>query len=847
MPTISSLDLVLAAAKDLITALQNPSPGSPLAPTTDSQTQALKQLADIFYDCAKRSPLLEAKESASEPRVDHPSIQPPPSLEVRTHDDVTNPEPDAEPRVDPSNEPNPTLTPSVPPGFPPLQSPPSSTPLVHTPTTSVPRVPIVITQEEPTYDNTAKGTTRRRRPRRKNNSTTKTTQVTKRSANTVANAIQGKHLLNTINAHAIITTDPQDPNIAALDAEYAMPKGFAYSTIDPTTGKEQTYRQVLQGPNAERWYANCVKEMGALAQGINPKDNNGTNTIFFIKHTDVPQGKTPTYLRIAINYRPEKTDPFRVRFTAGGDRVQYSGNVSTPTADISTVKILLNSIISTKGARCLGLDLKLFYLNHIMKIFEYMRIPVWCIPKVIMENYNLYPLVHNGFVYCEIRKGMYGLPQAGRIAYEGLMEHLKPYGYAPVPHTPGLWRHESRPTLFTLIVDDFAVKYLSKDDANHLLDALKTKYEVEEDWDATLYSGMSIDWDYDNGTCDISMPGYTEKALQCFNHPTPLAPEDSPYPWEPPKYGQSVQYTEMDTSKPLNKEETKRIQEICGTFLFQGRTVNPLILPALGSLASQQAAPTEATKTAANHFLNYMATHPDPIMHFKRSDMHLEIDSDSSYLSETKSRSRAAGYHYLTNKRTTPKELPPQAKDPLPDMNAPVHVHCSIMPMIVSSAAEAEFGGCYYNAKDATIIRTCLEEMGHPQPPTPIACDNTTGVGILNDTIKQRRSKAMDMCFHWSKDRERQGQFLFYWRPGDGNHADYFTKHHSPAHHRKMRRFYMHEPDANVRQQQLLGGRKKYTIHSLVDSSHLAGLVPGEGVLILPRIRVTRNRPARRA
>ena len=165
-------------------------------------------------------------------------------------------------------------------------------------------------------------------------------------------------------------------------------------------------------------------------------------------------------------------------------------------------------------------------------------------------------------------------------------------------------------------------------------------------------------------------------------------------------------------------------------------------------------------------------------------------------------------------------------------MNAPVHVHSSIMPMIVSSAAEAEFGGGYYNAKDATILHTALEEMGHPQDPTPIEMDNTTGVGILNDTIKQRRSKAMDMRFHCSKDRERQGQFHFYWRPGKGNRGDYFTKHHSPAHHRMMRKLYMHEPTATERQQQLIGSRTKYTLASLVDSSHLAGLVPGEGVLI---------------
>jgi hypothetical protein len=120
---------------------------------------------------------------------------------------------------------------------------------------------------------------------------------------------------------------------------------------------------------------------------------------------------------------------------------------------------------------------------------------------------------------------------------------------------------------------------------------------------------------------------------------------------------------------------------------------------------------------AITHLLNYVATHPEPMIRFKRSDMQLEIATDSSYLSETKSRSRAGGYHYLSNLRPACPILP---EDPLPMMNGPVHVHCSIMPMIVSSAAEAETGRAYYNGKDAVSLRIALEEMGHPQPATII-------------------------------------------------------------------------------------------------------------------------------
>ena len=110
----------------------------------------------------------------------------------------------------------------------------------------------------------------------------------------------------------------------------------------------------------------------------------------------------------------------------------------------------------------------------------------------------------------------------------------------------------------------------------------------------------------------------------------------------------------------------------------------------------------------------------------------------------------------------------------------------------MGSAAEAEIGAGYMTAQDSIPIRTTLEEMGHPQPPTPIQVDNTTAVGFANKTIKQKRSKAIDMRFYWLQDRCNQGQFIIYWAPGSNNLADYHTKHHPPAHHKRMRPTIMH-------------------------------------------------------
>ena len=110
----------------------------------------------------------------------------------------------------------------------------------------------------------------------------------------------------------------------------------------------------------------------------------------------------------------------------------------------------------------------------------------------------------------------------------------------------------------------------------------------------------------------------------------------------------------------------------------------------------------------------------------------------------------------------------------------------------MGSAAEAEIGACYLNGQDGVPIRTTLTEMGHPQPPTPIQVDNTTAQSFAAGTMKQKRSKSIDMNFYWLQDRESQLHFHFYWGPGTSNLADYHSKHHSPAHHRRMRPTYIY-------------------------------------------------------
>ncbi|KAG7352362.1 reverse transcriptase RNA-dependent DNA polymerase [Nitzschia inconspicua] len=303
---------------------------------------------------------------------------------------------------------------------------------------------------------------------------------------------------------------------AAVPVTYHM--ALHGNAFNPDTRKIAEYAELSQCSDGAYWKASNAEEIGRLAQGY--KHIKGTNTIYFICKDQVPRHKTATYLRIVCAHRPEKENAYRVRWTAGGNLIDYPHDASTKTADIITVKTLINSMLSTPGAKFMSGDLKDFYLGTPMAEYEYMRIHRRYIPDDIFEQYNLSALLDGDFVYVEIRRGMYGLPQAGRIANDYLRTFLEPAGYHPTEHTPGLWRHRTRPLAFSLVVDDFGVKYVNQDDVDHLLATLRQRYECKADWEGTRYCGLTLAWDYEARTCDISMPGYVDRALTRFTHPT---------------------------------------------------------------------------------------------------------------------------------------------------------------------------------------------------------------------------------------------------------------------------------------------------------------------------------------
>ena len=128
-----------------------------------------------------------------------------------------------------------------------------------------------------------------------------------------------------------------------------------------------------------------------------------------------------------------------------------------------------------------------------MARYEYMKLALACIQDEIIEQYSLRTLSSDGWVYLEIRKGMPGLNQAGRIANDQLKAHLAHFGFTPVPRIPALWKHDTKPILFSVVVDDFGVKYIRKKNADHLIQALQKLSTISINWTGSLFCGITID------------------------------------------------------------------------------------------------------------------------------------------------------------------------------------------------------------------------------------------------------------------------------------------------------------------------------------------------------------------
>ena len=216
--------------------------------------------------------------------------------------------------------------------------------------------------------------------------------------------------------------------------------------------------------------------------------------------------------------------------------------------------------------------------------------------------------------------------------------------------------------------------------------------------------------------------------------------------------------------------------------MYYSQAIDWTILMALSTISSKQVKAKKTTLKYVNQVLDYLATNPDMTIIFHASDMILNIHSDAYNLSDNSVKSCASGHLFLGS--VSKYEI-------LITLNSAIFTLCNILKFVASSAAEAELVALLMNVKEVRTIWLTLEELSHPQPPTPIHCENANVAGIANGTIKKQHSRSMEMWYCNVCDQVKHKQFDMKFHLGQENLGYYTSKHNLVRHHMQVRPIYL--------------------------------------------------------
>ena len=173
----------------------------------------------------------------------------------------------------------------------------------------------------------------------------------------------------------------------------------------------------------------------------------------------------------------------RIHTTAGEDRIPYEGDVSTYTASMETIETHWNSVISTPNAKyCTG-DISNMYLMSDLINSEYVKFKVDLIPPRIIQFYKIQHLIHKRYIYTKINKAWHGLKNSGCIAHDDLVQHLQKHRFVQAQKKMDCSR-TYRDISFTLVVDNFVLKFTNKQDCDYLIKIMREKYKFKVDYEA---------------------------------------------------------------------------------------------------------------------------------------------------------------------------------------------------------------------------------------------------------------------------------------------------------------------------------------------------------------------------
>ena len=480
----------------------------------------------------------------------------------------------------------------------------------------------------------------------------------------------------------------------------------------------------------------------------------------------------------------------RTRLTADSSSNKYlKGSTTAYTADLESIKIMLNMIASNKNLRGSKADIGNFFpvtpLGNGDK--EYMALPIKLMPPEAIAKYGLDKLVVNGMVMVENFNAVYGMRQSGKIAGDAVEAHMLKCGWASEPATPCIYVNKAVPNVFVArIVDDFYVTHEKDEEMLNFVDMLKELYEtVVYELDCKQFCGLDIEvknHGTDQKEVHVSIKGYVEEAILELGYTPSAKPQDSPGAWTKPKYGYTEQSETIFDSPLLDAKDKLWVQTAVGKALFYARAVDVSIIFACNNIATLGF--NEAAMKATKHMLDYLATHSTATVVYKKSQMLLKCYSDASFDSVPGSRSRYSGIMYFGNKDDS-------------TINGAIHAYSKVFKTIYTSAAAVEYGSLFELGRGAEVIGESCRVFKVEQFCTPLWTDNTTAIKLAKNESKGKRSKTMARQHNWLAQQVKFGRFTVHWESGKTLIADPLTKFVPVLEHRAWAERLLHYPPAS--------------------------------------------------
>ena len=411
---------------------------------------------------------------------------------------------------------------------------------------------------------------------------------------------------------------------------------------------------------------------------------------------------------------------------------------------IQTVKLMLNSAVSTPHMALATIDINDFYIMHDADKINpaFIKCRNGKLPERTRVWLGTAHLPTSAILVFKTEKVMHGQAEAGKVSQDACNDHLRTHGYIET-QTSCLFKSIdlTNSIRFCEWVDDFLILYDTR--TNQLQDfarILKLKYPFKMNPTATSYLGYQINMyrhpsDSMQDYLDISMPNYAQNGLAKLKF-TPTRHPKSPSSYVQVIYSKHPQLEEEDKSPAASPSDKLYLQTAIGIFRYFAEAVAPLLIVPFSKISSQQASPTKNTMQQLERILNWISDHPNSAIRYHPSNMQLCIHSDASYLSEANSRSRAAGFFTCGRPYFTSADNPFK-------INGAVHILSKTIKNVVRGAYEAEYASMFLNASDAISLRTALNDLNHFQGPTEIIYDNEVAGDIANRTVKQKNLKSL--------------------------------------------------------------------------------------------------------